>query len=218
MANRTCLTEPLFQGDTCGSAVVAHSTSPESFRHSRHKVFEFSDILVIAGRPRLSLIRAACQEKQVTREEKTSHERTVDMHQLRITLPLAWSRATSMDSEHWRRENPAWGQCAVTALVVQDFLGGSLVRAKVRGCVHYWNVLHGGVELDLTREQFRDSFRLDSAPEGRSREYTLSFPDTRRRYMRLRRNLARLLGLASPAPEVTARPGIHYHRGQSFVS
>jgi hypothetical protein len=47
----------------------------------------------------------------------------------------------------------------VTALVVQDLLGGDLVRAEVhvadeRVDFHWWNLLPGGLEVDLTRDQF----------------------------------------------------------------
>jgi hypothetical protein len=51
------------------------------------------------------------------------------------------------------------GQCGTTALVIQNLLGGDLLIAdveyegRVEG-VHYWNVMPGGVELDLTRDQF----------------------------------------------------------------
>jgi len=60
----------------------------------------------------------------------------------------------------WSPGNAAKGQCGVTALVVQDLLGGELLMAEVRHAdgsrqgVHYWNRLGEGVELDLTREQF----------------------------------------------------------------
>jgi hypothetical protein len=47
------------------------------------------------------------------------------------------------------------GQCAVTALVVQDIFGGELVRADVPGFgSHYWNRLPGMGDIDVTREQF----------------------------------------------------------------
>lgn len=59
----------------------------------------------------------------------------------------------------WRPENPAHGQCGPTALVVQDLLGGDLLIADVSeadgpSAVHYWNRLQGGLEIDLTRDQF----------------------------------------------------------------
>jgi len=54
---------------------------------------------------------------------------------------------------------PSRGQCGTTALVIQSLLGGDLMVAdveyqgRVEG-VHYWNVLSGGLEVDLTRDQF----------------------------------------------------------------
>jgi hypothetical protein len=54
---------------------------------------------------------------------------------------------------------PSRGQCGSTALVVQRLLGGDLMVADVEydGCVegvHYWNVLPGEGEVDLTGDQF----------------------------------------------------------------
>jgi hypothetical protein len=51
------------------------------------------------------------------------------------------------------------GQCGTTALVMQSLLGGDLMVADVEYDgrvvgVHYWNVTPGGLELDLTRDQF----------------------------------------------------------------
>jgi hypothetical protein len=46
--------------------------------------------------------------------------------------------------EPWSARNPAWGQCAVTALVVHDLFGGALLAAKVyldgeQQGFHNWN-------------------------------------------------------------------------------
>lgn len=66
------------------------------------------------------------------------------------------------DLPDWSPENPARGQCGVTALVLQDLLGGELLLADVthadgsRQGVHYFNRLAGGIVVDLTREQFTD--------------------------------------------------------------
>jgi hypothetical protein len=74
----------------------------------------------------------------------------------------------------------AHGPCGPTALVVQDLLGGDLLVADVTGGtehdeVHYWNRFAGGVEFDLTREQF-EPHRIIGSPallsgrrEGRGR-------------------------------------------------
>lgn len=76
----------------------------------------------------------------------------------------SWSPDTCdpVDLADWTPGNPARGQCGVTALVVHELVGGELLMAEVRHAdgerqgVHYWNRLAGGVELDLTREQFLD--------------------------------------------------------------
>ncbi|MBO1416744.1 hypothetical protein [Streptomyces sp. FH025] len=63
------------------------------------------------------------------------------------------------DLAHWRPDNPARGQCGVTALVVHDLLGGELMMGEVyvdgvRTDLHWWNRFATGFEIDLTREQF----------------------------------------------------------------
>lgn len=45
-------------------------------------------------------------------------------------LQAAWTRGTSFDPERWTPENPSWGQCAVTALVINDLFGGELPMAR----------------------------------------------------------------------------------------
>lgn len=107
----------------------------------------------------------------------------------------AWCRETSASPEEWSEENPALGQCAVTALVVQDLLGGRLVRDTVGGQSHYFNlVLGGALGLDLTMVQFGEGAQYDGAPEERDREYVLSFPHTAARYELMRRRLVEALG------------------------
>jgi hypothetical protein len=61
----------------------------------------------------------------------------------------------------WTAANPAWGQCDITALVLHDLLGGTLMVGEVHLAgeqhgYHWWNRLDSGLEIDLTREQFRD--------------------------------------------------------------
>jgi hypothetical protein len=104
--------------------------------------------------------------------------------QLTRAIRLAWTSSTSI-CDHWDAANPARGQCAPTALVVQDILGGKLLRGEVDGQSHYWNLLPDGTEVDLTREQFV-RFVLRNV-EQRTRDYVLSYPDTVRRYRILSR-------------------------------
>jgi len=82
-------------------------------------------------------------------------------------IRAGWSAATCDPVDlPWSPANASKGQCGVTALVVQDLLGGELLMAEVRHAdgsrqgVHYWNRLAGGAELDLTRAQFVNGERV----------------------------------------------------------
>lgn len=85
---------------------------------------------------------------------------TVD--ELRDRFLAAWGPDTCYPHmrEEWNPANPARDQCGMTALVVQDVLGGDLILAEVHvdGAQvghHYWNRLPDGSEVDLTADQFR---------------------------------------------------------------
>ena len=85
----------------------------------------------------------------------------------------------------WHPAKPAHGQCGPTALVVQDLLGGDLLIADVCGGdedneVHYWNRFAGGLEVDLTREQFQSHRtigepRVVIRPPGGPRAYVTEY-------------------------------------------
>ncbi|MGW5863412.1 YunG family protein [Streptomyces sp. NPDC055239] len=79
-------------------------------------------------------------------------------------LRAAWSADTcspdDADRSPWTTENPAWGHCDITTVLVHDMFGGELLVGEVWSVdgeqqgFHWWNRLASGVELDLTREQF----------------------------------------------------------------
>jgi hypothetical protein len=96
-------------------------------------------------------------------------------------LRASWAADTCSPDDlaraDWTSANPAWGHCDITALVVNDMLGGDLMVGEVhlgdeqRG-YHWWNRLPTGVEIDLTSDQFRDGQRVTGGrsvqrPEGR---------------------------------------------------
>lgn len=105
---------------------------------------------------------------------------------------------TSSDAANWNDKNPAWGQCAVTALIVNDYLRGDIVwtEAKLpdgRKVSHYFNNLDGN-EIDLTRRQFPEGTIIPAGQEKRkefttTRDYVLSFPVTRQRYQLLKQKV-----------------------------
>lgn len=116
---------------------------------------------------------------------------SADVQEFGLRLMEAWDADTSSDPEGWRMPNPAWGQCAVTAVAVRDAFGGEVVWGEAelpdgRRISHYWNRIDGA-DLDLTRGQFPEGTRL---PRGGPRRadvpdtgaYVLSHPATRARY------------------------------------
>lgn len=130
--------------------------------------------------------------------------RTLD--EIEQALRASWSVETCdpLDAALWRPEHPSLGQCGVTALVVQDLLGGELVLGEVHeGGVkvgsHWWNRLPSGREVDLTGDQFLVRpgeivfpGRVVERPPGPPRR-------CREQYELLRdRAAARLLGAVTP--------------------
>lgn len=130
---------------------------------------------------------------------------------LESALASAWSKDTSADPKGWSKENPAWGQCAVTALVVQDFRGGSLLRLDISKHPnpvisamrsHYFNrVDEGGVshQYDFSASQFGLSGQVgvrrhtQELPQEKKRDYLLSNESTNARYKSLRLKVANIL-------------------------
>lgn len=99
-------------------------------------------------------------------------------------LYRAWEADTSAD-EKWSLSIPEAGQCAVTALLVQEEYGGELNRALVNGVSHYWNTLPDGTEVDLTRAQFEEPIEIIGSIKE-NRDYVLSHGATAQKYALLK--------------------------------
>lgn len=69
---------------------------------------------------------------------------------LQAALEKAWSAETS---SRWLPANPARGQCSVTALVVEDIVGGEIAKTGVDGAWHFYNLVDGK-RVDFTQSQF----------------------------------------------------------------
>jgi len=85
---------------------------------------------------------------------------TFTLAELEEAIRGAWSEDTADEDDDWTPDNPSRGQCDITTLVVHDLLGGEVLAADVfrdgvRVEAHMWNRLPSGLEVDLTREQFR---------------------------------------------------------------
>jgi hypothetical protein len=84
---------------------------------------------------------------------------------LETAIRAAWGLDTSDDPDDWSESNPARGQCAVTALLIRELLGGDILLSNVmrdgkRVDRHAWNRLPSGLAVDLTRDQFRAGEQL----------------------------------------------------------
>ena len=78
-------------------------------------------------------------------------------------LRRLWGRDTG---SKWQPQNPALSQCSVTALLVHDLFGGSILRTDVNGAWHYYNQV-GSRRYDLTMGQFDLPIPYDDLPSSR---------------------------------------------------
>jgi histone deacetylase complex regulatory component SIN3 len=109
---------------------------------------------------------------------------------LKNILIDAWSKETCSPGlrNEWSKENPSLGQCAVTALIVNDFFGGEIMRCMASSGSHYYNMIDNEL-VDLTKEQFLGEEPLYDDGKERTREYLLGNEDTKKRYLLLKKNL-----------------------------
>ena len=84
-----------------------------------------------------------------------------DEQKIRAALHTAWSRETAVQ---WTPENPASGQCNVTAAVIQDVFGGEIQRTRVEDIWHYYNRIDGR-RIDFTDSQFTAPDARFAAPD-----------------------------------------------------
>jgi len=107
-----------------------------------------------------------------------------------VRIRDAWCKETSYYPDKWSRLNPAVGQCVVTALVLQDIMGGSIIKCYVgEDRLSHYYLRTEGIDLDLTFEQWLDddTYRpfIEEIVGPVSREKLLANDDTRRRYILL---------------------------------
>lgn len=113
------------------------------------------------------------------------------LENLICALQASWTADTCFDAAQWSDTNPARGQCVVSSLVIQKYLGGDLLRYRVSGHgtkeTHYCNILQDGTILDTTASQYKlpMTFRVDPVTLGSFvsiREKRLADGGTRTRY------------------------------------
>ena len=77
----------------------------------------------------------------------------MELEELRNIISLGWNYETCSPGSKasWSEENPSLGQCAITALIVNDFFGGKIMRCMASTGSHYYNLING-VIVDFTKE------------------------------------------------------------------
>ena len=75
-------------------------------------------------------------------------------------LNQGWSKDTCIDAGHWDENNPASGQSAATALLIQDCFGGEIYGFKYSDYTHYYNLVDGAT-IDLVYSELRSFLTRD---------------------------------------------------------
>jgi hypothetical protein len=107
-------------------------------------------------------------------------------------IEKGWSKETSFLPDDWTTDNPSWGQCAVSSLIVQEHLGGELMKCRIVGkeYIHYYNVLPDGTIVDLTKKQFAPDVKF-TKPIKQKRDDILQWKKVEKRYQLLKQNMAK---------------------------
>jgi hypothetical protein len=76
----------------------------------------------------------------------------------------SWSLKTS---GQWLASNPARGQCNVTALLINEFFGGEIIKTPLPEGDHFYNRIDGR-RIDLTDSQFEAPLNYLDLGSGRN--------------------------------------------------
>lgn len=106
-----------------------------------------------------------------------NHSKNKQFSKVRKAIEKSWCRCTSYWPLAWFEDNPAYGQCAVTALVFQDYFGGEIFVCKIGRSRHYFNVLDYGEDpicIDFTEVQYYDTLLEEHIEEARDKAKSIS--------------------------------------------
>ncbi|OEH93858.1 YunG family protein [Bacillus solimangrovi] len=96
------------------------------------------------------------------------HIKQIHFEQLKEALVNSWSLQSS---SKWSVDNRAKGQCGVTALIVNDRLGGEILKTKVHDSWHYYNQINGQ-RYDFTASQFREQIDYMDISSNRNEAFS----------------------------------------------
>lgn len=86
-----------------------------------------------------------------------------EIQRMKNALHASWSAASS---SKYTPQNPALGQCGVTALVANDILGGDILKTRTHDMWHFYNKIDDTI-IDFTQSQFDTPPKYDHVPSNR---------------------------------------------------
>jgi hypothetical protein len=120
------------------------------------------------------------------------------LQEISKALQASWGVDTAYAPEEWSNDNKARGQCVISSLIVQDYLGGDLIRYEIDQDqlheTHYMNQLSDGTVIDTTASQYTSAVNMkrkliDSDEFASIREKRLADKSTATRYEILKRRV-----------------------------
>jgi len=84
--------------------------------------------------------------------------------EMQSALRKSWSLATARE---WTPDNPAAGQCNVTAILVHELFGGDLLKTPLPIGDHFYNRI-AGRRYDFTESQFTQPITYVDLPATRA--------------------------------------------------
>lgn len=105
----------------------------------------------------------------------------MEFDELSILVKKSWCKETCDETlkNKWNENNPALGQSLVTALAVNEFLGGTIVLTSSKIGNHYYNVIDDKI-IDFA---YIGSTVPYKGKLAFSREYLLQDEETKEKYM-----------------------------------
>ena len=92
---------------------------------------------------------------------------SVDQDSFRKALEASWSLKSST---LWTKDNPAAGNCGVSALVAHDHFGGEILKSRYGAIWHFYNRIDGE-RIDFTESQFDEPFVYTDEPSNREEAF-----------------------------------------------
>lgn len=99
----------------------------------------------------------------------------MNLFEIRYHIEQSWSKQSTYCPEYWNEQNPAFGQCAVSSLLLHTILKTErqlfcrLLKCKVNNNPHYFNEING-IAFDLTWRQFNAGTKVTDIEECREEE------------------------------------------------